>query len=68
MIWTDVIASVSQNRASRLLPTYRRILTHFPADTPETAESMILMDKVMGCDSTTVSPSPVLSNCLRKLM
>lgn len=54
MIWTDVIASVSQNKASRLLPTYRRILIHFPADTPETAESMILMDKVMGCDSTTL--------------
>ena len=68
MLWTDVIASVSQNKASRLLPTYRRILIHFPADTPETAESMILMDKVMGCDSTTVSPSLVLSDRLRKLM
>ncbi|WVQ87096.1 hypothetical protein IAS59_000817 [Cryptococcus gattii] len=54
MIWTDVFASVSQNKASRLLSVYRRILTHSPADTPETAESMILMDKVMGCDSTTL--------------
>ncbi|WVQ83381.1 hypothetical protein IAT38_005522 [Cryptococcus sp. DSM 104549] len=53
MIWTDIIASVSQNKASRLLPSYRRILTHLPAEQGN-PPPLLLMDKVMGCDSTTL--------------
>ncbi|ODN85250.1 hypothetical protein L198_07573 [Cryptococcus wingfieldii CBS 7118] len=54
MIWADVIASVSYNKSSRLLPTYRRILLHMPAESFAPGSPMILMDQVMGCDSTTL--------------
>ncbi|OCF37396.1 hypothetical protein I316_00517 [Kwoniella heveanensis BCC8398] len=55
MIWTDIIASVTQNKASQLLATYRRILDHLPAEPGSPAETnMLLMDRVMGCDSTTL--------------
>ncbi|WVF69939.1 hypothetical protein IAT40_004724 [Kwoniella sp. CBS 6097] len=55
MIWTDIFASVTQNKASQLLATYRRILDHLPAEPGSPAETnMLLMDRVMGCDSTTL--------------
>ncbi|ODN82288.1 hypothetical protein L202_02568 [Cryptococcus amylolentus CBS 6039] len=54
MIWADVIASVSYNKSSRLLSTYRRILLHMPAESFAPGSPMILMDQVMGCDSTTL--------------
>ncbi|WVQ97982.1 hypothetical protein IAU59_005102 [Kwoniella sp. CBS 9459] len=55
MIWTDILASVTQNKASQLLATYRRILDHLPAEPGSPAETnMLLMDRVMGCDSTTL--------------
>lgn len=58
MIWIDVIASVSNGKGSRLLPTYRRILKHLPTDSNMGMNRPFLqMDKIMGCDSTTVGSS-----------
>ncbi|WVO16490.1 hypothetical protein L204_104167 [Cryptococcus depauperatus] len=58
MLWTDIIASVSIGVTSRLLPTYRKILLHLPTDRVVArgtgATVFVLMDKVMGCDSTTL--------------
>ncbi|OWZ33025.1 hypothetical protein C356_05516 [Cryptococcus neoformans c45] len=55
MIWIDVIASVSNGKGSRLLPTYRRILKHLPTDSNMGMNRPFLqMDKIMGCDSTTL--------------
>ncbi|WWC87000.1 uncharacterized protein L201_001882 [Kwoniella dendrophila CBS 6074] len=52
MVWTDIIASVTRNQASTLLPMYRKILDHSPSSQPN--KPVLLMDKTMGCDSTTL--------------
>lgn len=55
MVWMDILGSVSQNKASRLLPTYRQLLDQRPvADT----KAHLSMSTVMGCDNTTVSIVP----------
>lgn len=55
MIWMDIIASVSLNRVSRLLPTYRNLLGHLPV--MSLSHPKLSMERVMGGDSTTVSSS-----------
>jgi len=50
LIWTDVLASVTQNKASKLLPLYRVLLGNNHGD-----GERLHMESVMGCDSTTVS-------------
>lgn len=52
MITTDVVGSLSMNRASRLLPTYRTLLTRMSGFSPP--EQAIAMLDVMGCDNITV--------------
>ncbi|WVQ83360.1 hypothetical protein IAT38_005499 [Cryptococcus sp. DSM 104549] len=54
MIWTDIISSVSQNKASRLLPTYRKLLKRLPSESSLDNKPVVQMDKVMGSDSTTL--------------
>ncbi|WWC59322.1 uncharacterized protein I303_101874 [Kwoniella dejecticola CBS 10117] len=63
MIWIDILASVTQNKASPLLPVYRKLLDHLPynsnADpmgtkTTNGTKPLLLMDRLMGCDSTTL--------------
>ncbi|WWD21426.1 hypothetical protein CI109_105911 [Kwoniella shandongensis] len=54
MIWTDTIASVSQNKTSKMLPAYRKLLDHPPVEAGTNNRPLILMDKVMGADSTTL--------------
>ncbi|KAK8847335.1 hypothetical protein IAR55_005192 [Kwoniella newhampshirensis] len=54
MMWIDIIASVSLNKTSRLLPAYRKLLEHLPFGIGTSSRPVILMDKVMGCDSTTM--------------
>jgi hypothetical protein len=56
---TDIIAAISLNRGSRLLPTYRKLLSRMDGLT--TPEQYISMLDVMGCDNTTVSPAQHLS-------
>lgn len=48
----DIIASVSQNRVSRLLSTYRNLLGHLPV--MSLSHPKLSMERVMGGDSTTV--------------
>jgi len=52
MITTDIVGSLSMNRGSRLLPTYRTLLTRISGFSPP--EQAIAMLDVMGCDNTTV--------------
>ena len=52
MVWMDILGSVTQNKGSRLLPTYRRLLSHFPAQRDSGAR--LAMEHVWGCDDTTV--------------
>lgn len=52
LINTDVLGAVSQNRASRLLPVYRNVLTRFNGVTSPGAT--IDMSGVTGNDNTTV--------------
>ncbi|WRT64835.1 uncharacterized protein IL334_001771 [Kwoniella shivajii] len=55
MIWSDIINSVTQNKASSLLPMYRRLLDHLPSGNPAPPNRpTLLMDRLMGCDSTTL--------------
>ncbi|WVQ76045.1 hypothetical protein IAR50_005681 [Cryptococcus sp. DSM 104548] len=55
MIWIDVFASVTQGKGSRILPTYRKILRSLPTDVlAGDSKPSMQMDKVMGCDSTTL--------------
>lgn len=55
MVWLDIIGSVSQNRPSRLLPVYRSLLYHPPgAGAWGERRARLRMEKVMGCDDTTV--------------
>ena len=53
MVWMDIIASVSLNRGTRLLPTYRNMLGHLPVMSATVPK--LSMERVMGGDSTTVS-------------
>jgi hypothetical protein len=53
MVWMDILGSVTQNKASRLLPTYRRLLDQRPM---MTIKPHLQMANVMGCDNTTVCP------------
>lgn len=56
MVWMDIVGSVSQNKASRLLPMYRRLLGQSPAAYGQkVARNKLSMERVMGCDDTTVS-------------
>ena len=52
MVWMDIIASVTLNRGSRLLPSYRNLLGHLPI--LGTSIPKLSMDRVMGGDSTTL--------------
>nr|XP_019005217.1 uncharacterized protein I203_02063 [Kwoniella mangroviensis CBS 8507]OCF68678.1 hypothetical protein I203_02063 [Kwoniella mangroviensis CBS 8507] len=55
MIWIDIISSVTYNKASTLLPMYRKLLSHMPYDQfGNNGKPLVLMDKMMGCDSTTL--------------
>ncbi|OCF76859.1 hypothetical protein I204_02566 [Kwoniella mangroviensis CBS 8886] len=55
MIWIDIISSVTYNKASTLLPMYRKLLNHMPYDQfGNNGKPLVLMDKMMGCDSTTL--------------
>ncbi|ODN82201.1 OPT family small oligopeptide transporter [Cryptococcus amylolentus CBS 6039] len=55
MIWIDIFASVNSGKGSRILPTYRRILRSLPTDIISGVSKPLLeMDRVMGCDSTTL--------------
>lgn len=56
LIWVDVVSSVSKNTGTRLLGTYRKLLLHRPI-TQEDPTDQVLLEKTMGCDSTTVSPA-----------
>jgi hypothetical protein len=58
LIWVDVVSSVSKNTGSRLLPTYRKLLLHKPIN-PDLPGDEVLLEKTMGCDSTTVSRNQV---------
>jgi hypothetical protein len=53
LIWVDVVSSISKNTTSRMLGTYRKLLLHKPVD-PEDPGEVVLLEKTMGCDSTTV--------------
>lgn len=53
MIWMDILGSVTQNKASRLLPTYRKLLDQRPM---MATKPHLSMANVMGCDNTTVCP------------
>ena len=52
MISTDLIASLSENKANPSLPTYRMILGRVSGLAPP--EQAIDMLEVMGCDNVTV--------------
>ncbi|WVW78542.1 hypothetical protein I302_100497 [Kwoniella bestiolae CBS 10118] len=55
MIWIDIISSVTYNKASTLLPMYRKLLSHVPHDQSGlSSRPVVLMDRMMGCDSTTL--------------
>ena len=54
LIWVDVVSSISKNTTSRMLGTYRKLLLHKPVDPTDSGEA-VLLEKTMGCDSTTVS-------------
>jgi hypothetical protein len=55
MVWMDILGSVTLNKASRLLPIYRRLLDQRPMmPTPP----HLSMANVMGCDNTTVCSLP----------
>lgn len=53
LIWVDVVSSISKHTASLMLGTYRKVLLHGPID-PEDPGEVVLLEKTMGCDSTTV--------------
>ena len=53
LIWVDVVSSISKNTTSRMLGIYRKLLLHKPVD-PEDPGEVVLLEKTMGCDSTTV--------------
>lgn len=48
----DIIASVSNNKGTRLLPIYRNLLGHLPV--MSTTHPKLSMERVMGGDSTTL--------------
>jgi hypothetical protein len=52
MVWMDILGSVTLNKATRLLPTYRRLLDQRPM---MPSPPHLNMANVMGCDNTTVS-------------
>ena len=55
MVWMDIVGSVSQNKVTRLLPIYRTVLARAPSGRNGGEERQRLrMDKVVGCDDTTV--------------
>nr|XP_019008552.1 uncharacterized protein I206_06229 [Kwoniella pini CBS 10737]OCF47333.1 hypothetical protein I206_06229 [Kwoniella pini CBS 10737] len=65
MIWIDILASVTYNKASTLLPVYRKILNHMPLpfnsdanltvkNASSSGKPLVLMDRLMGCDNTTL--------------
>lgn len=54
LIWVDVVSSISKNSGSKLLDHYRKLLLHRPID-PDNTDNQVLLEKTMGCDSTTVS-------------
>ena len=53
MVWMDILGSVTQNKSSPLLPTYRRLLDRTPLQAPNRAR--LDMKRIMGCDDSTVS-------------
>ncbi|WVR04577.1 hypothetical protein IAU60_001585 [Kwoniella sp. DSM 27419] len=56
MIWTDIIAAVTQNKATQLLATYRRLLDHMPADPASGTEPLLLMDRLLAlCEVVALS-------------
>ena len=52
MVWVDIVGSVTQNIPSRLLPIYRSLLAQ--PSWNGGSKSKLSIDKVMGCDDTTV--------------
>ena len=55
MVWMDIVGSVIQNRASPTLPIYRKLLGQEPDWATGIIPHKLGMDRVMGCDDTTVS-------------
>lgn len=56
LIWVDVVSSISKNTGSKLLNHYRKLLLHRPIE-QENPDNEVLLERTMGCDSTTVSRS-----------
>lgn len=54
MVWMDIVGSVTLNQASSILPVYRGLLAQAPARFGEKRRNKLHMDRVMGCDDTTV--------------
>jgi len=58
MVWMDIVGSVSQNKSTRLLPIYRQVLSQPAAGWNGMGEGIrakLHMERVVGCDDTTVS-------------
>lgn len=53
LMWVDVVSSICKNTGSRLLDSYRKLLLHRPISTDSPSDE-VLLEKTMGCDSTTV--------------
>ncbi|ORX36937.1 fungal-specific transcription factor domain-domain-containing protein [Kockovaella imperatae] len=52
MVWMDILGSVTQNKASPILPTYMRLLDRTPMQ--RHTDARLDMENVMGCDDTTL--------------
>ena len=60
MVWMDIVGSVSQNKSTRLLPIYRTVLAQPPSGW-NGGRAKLHMERVVGCDDTTVSRAGIAS-------
>lgn len=66
MVWMDIVGSVSQNKVTRLLPIYRTVLAQAPSGwNGGEKRERLRMDKVVGCDDTTVRAAARPLSCKR---